>query len=304
MPTGARLERTLSFSHQPLSAGNFAAPLPSNHGMTSTRNRSFLAFLLVAAAVASPCFAVMDIEEVTPARARELALDLRAKPAGPDAVSVSLEFDTTGELKSFGRVDLEMREGAKLLLSSTLKEDHPGPGRVAVSFAADRAHLDHITLRVVTGVPMNMNMVGHDLRLKDFVDPKKLAPAATTPEEESRFLAAVRKAFEARDASGLDALTCWDRVPAEMKKRLQATYASLVAEKGAVFDFKLADPNLTFVDRERTEDGVTYSMNLPLTRQLEMKGMRPTDKQTLFVLTFGVGEKDGKLLLTGSAPVK
>jgi hypothetical protein len=37
---------------------------------------------------------------------------------------------------------------------------------------------------------------------------------------------------------------------------------------------------------------------------LEMKGRRPTDKTILFELTFGVGEKEGKLFLVGSAAVK
>jgi hypothetical protein len=271
--------------------------------MKPTPHLPCLAFLILAASAASPCLAMMELEDVSPARAKELGLVVQATAAGPDAVRVSLEFDAKGELKSYSRVDLEIREGGKLLLSSSLKDEPSKPGRVAVSFAADRARLDRITLRVVTGVPFEM--VGHDLRLKDFVDLKKLAAGpATLPAADAQFLAAVRQAFDARDATGLDAITCWDRVPAEMRKRLHDTYASLVAEKGAVFDFKLADLDPESADRDRTENGVTYRMNLPLTRQLEMKGMRPTDKQILFVLTFGVGEKDGKLFLTASAPVK
>ena len=52
------------------------------------------------------------------------------------------------------------------------------------------------------------------------------------------------------------------------------------------------------------EDGVTYRMNLPITRQLNMKAIDPRDNKTLFVLTFAVGEKDGKLFLLASARAK
>src|SRR5438876_621469 len=83
-------------------------------------------------------------------------------------------------------------------------------------------------------------------------------------------------------------LTCWDRVPEKQKQSLQATYAALVVEKDATFDFKLTDPDPKFVDRDRTEEGVTYRMNLPVTRQLNMKAIDPGDKKTLFVLTFAV----------------
>lgn len=127
---------------------------------------SILAFLLVAA-VASPCLAYMPIEEVSPERAKELGMEIRSKPAGPDGVRIELEFKTAGELKRFSRVDMEIREGERWV-SASLREERPGPGRVVVSFAAARADLDKITLRVVTGAPLNM--AGHDLRVEDFVE--------------------------------------------------------------------------------------------------------------------------------------
>jgi hypothetical protein len=267
--------------------------------MKALLHLSVLTFLLALAA--SPCFAEMTIEHVSKERAKELGMEIRSNPAGPDAVRVVLEFQATGELKNFSRVDMGITEGGKLLLASSLKEEKSKPGHVVVSFAADRANLKKITLRVVVSAPLGG--AGYDLRMKDFVKPEKAAGAAT-PEEEARFLAEVRKAFAARDASGLDALTCWDRVPAKLKENLQAAYASLVAEQGVVFDFKLADPDRKFVDRDRTEEGVTYRANLPVTRQLNMKATDPRDKKTLFILTFAVGEKDGKLFLLGSAPVE
>ena len=132
---------------------------------------SVLTFLLVAAS--SPCFAMMSIAHVSTERARELGMEIRSKAAGPDAVRVELEFEIKGELKSYGRVDLEISEGGKLRLFASLKEEQSRPGRVVVSFSADRANLDKITLRVVVGMPMNM--VGYELRVKDFLAMEKLS---------------------------------------------------------------------------------------------------------------------------------
>jgi hypothetical protein len=61
-------------------------------------------------------------------------------------------------------------------MSSSLKEERSKAGLVVVSFAADRGNLDNITLRVVTKSPGQVvpEMTGYDLRVKDFVDLKKL----------------------------------------------------------------------------------------------------------------------------------
>ena len=251
---------------------DFSRQTPGNRVivyMKTLLNLSVLAFLLAVTARSS--FAYMSIEEVSKARAKELGMEVRTVQAGPDVVRIELEFKADGDLKSFERVDLELMEGGKLVLESTLKEEKATPGHVMVGFAAARAHLDGMTLRVVTGTPRDYT--GYDLRLKDFIEPVKAAGAATS-EEEARFLAAVRKAFEARDATGLDALSCWDRTPADRKKSMQSSYAALVAEKGVIYDFKLADPDMKFVDRPQIENGVTYHFNLPITRQLELKAIK------------------------------
>ena len=44
---------------------------------------------------------------------------------------------------------------------------------------------------------------------------------AASAEEEARFLAAVKTAFEKHDANALVALSCWDRVPEKLKKSTQ-----------------------------------------------------------------------------------
>jgi hypothetical protein len=121
--------------------------------------------------VPSPCRAFEEIEIVTKERAKALGLEIRSNAAGPDAVRVELEFAVNGELKNYNRVALEMYDGDKLLLSSTLKEEESKPGHVVVSFAASRAKLDKISLKVVT---FDGTRVGHVISVKDFVDLGKL----------------------------------------------------------------------------------------------------------------------------------
>jgi hypothetical protein len=132
--------------------------------MKTTLGISVLTLLLVT--TPSVCFALMSIEHVSKERAKELGMEIRTKQAGPDGARIELEFETKGELKSFVRVDLEIREGEKSWLSATLREEQSKSGRVVVSFAADRVNLDKITLRVVVGAPMNLT--GYDIRVKDF----------------------------------------------------------------------------------------------------------------------------------------
>jgi hypothetical protein len=124
------------------------------------------------ALTSSRSFAMMDIEIISQGRAKELGLEVRANAAGPDAVRAELGFETK-TLPRYSRVDLEVRDGGKLLLSSTLREEPAEPGRVIVSFAADRARLGQFTLRVVTGVGTR-NMIGYDIPVKEFVDLDRL----------------------------------------------------------------------------------------------------------------------------------
>lgn len=144
--------------------------MPSNRGMKTIRLFGTLAFLLLANS--NLCLALMEIDFLTPARAKELGMEIRTMPVGSDAVRVELEFPAKGVFQNFSRVDLDFSDKGKSLLSSSLREERPKPGRIMVSFAADRAKLDKLTLRVVTGVPMQM--MGYELRVKDFVDLAKL----------------------------------------------------------------------------------------------------------------------------------
>ncbi|HEV3145559.1 MAG TPA: hypothetical protein VGZ47_16820 [Gemmataceae bacterium] len=132
----------------------------------------FSVVLVLLLAMPSLGCAFESIDIVTKERAKELGVEIRWNPAGPDAVRVVLEFETKGELKSYTRVELAMHEGDKLLMSSTLREEEAKPGHVVVSFAADRKKLPQIQLRVVT--QNGGERTGYEISVKDFVDLEKL----------------------------------------------------------------------------------------------------------------------------------
>jgi len=140
---------------------------------------SVLAVLLAVAP--SPCFALWEIGQVTKERAKELGMEIRSKAAGPNAVRVELEFAIKGKLKSFSRVDLRFNEGDKSLVTATLRENRSRPGRVVVSFAAERTHLDKITLWVMVPDMMPGGTI-YELRVEDFVELDK--PFTKKGEEE------------------------------------------------------------------------------------------------------------------------
>jgi hypothetical protein len=129
---------------------------------------SAVAVLLVAP---GPCFALWGIYPVTPKTAKELGLEVRSTPAGPDMVRIELEFKLEGQLKGFSRVDLRIGDGDKDLVIAPLQEDRSKPGRVVVGFAADRTRLDRITLCVM--VPESHGGTVYEARVKDFVEPAK-----------------------------------------------------------------------------------------------------------------------------------
>ncbi len=135
--------------------------------MKAIFNISVLAVLLVVAP--SPCFALWSIAPVSKERAKELGMEIRSKAAGPNAVRVELEFKIEGKFQSFSHVDLRIGEGGKSLVTAPLQENRSKPGRVIVSFAAERAQLDKLTLWVMVA-DMVPGGTAYELRVKDFVD--------------------------------------------------------------------------------------------------------------------------------------
>ena len=116
----------------------------------------------------SPCFALTFTVDVSTERAKELGLEVRSEPAGPDEVRVDLEFKIEGALKDFSQVDLRIGAEKAPLLTAPLREDRSKPGRVVVSFSAERGQLGLINLRVT--VPESDGRTIYILRVKDFVE--------------------------------------------------------------------------------------------------------------------------------------
>jgi hypothetical protein len=149
-----------------------------------------------------PCFAAWAIGgHLSKQQAKEMGMEIRSKTNGTNEVSVELEIKTEGELSSVGqvgsRVELKITKGERCLLSATLKEDRSQPGRVIVSFAADRAHLEMATLHVwVGGGVRGMGGARHELRVKDFVELGKVRYYPHADAEEAARLA--RDLAEAR----------------------------------------------------------------------------------------------------------
>src|SRR5947209_17635068 len=119
----------------------------------------------------SPCFALWGIALVSKERAKELGMEVRSTAAGPNHVRVELEFKTEGELKDFSHVDLRFGEGDNPPVTAPLQEDRAKPGRVVVSFTANRGYLDKTNLWVMVPEPDGGSI--YQLRVKDFVGPQK-----------------------------------------------------------------------------------------------------------------------------------
>jgi hypothetical protein len=131
-----------------------------------------LAVLILFAAVCGKCLADMSIGNVSKDRARELGIELRAKPNGPKEAWIELEFKPEGKLADFHHVSLEIRDDKQFQLGWTpLKDERTSTGSVVVRLMGNRAFLENVTLRVVRGA---MGEVGDDLRIRDFVDLKEL----------------------------------------------------------------------------------------------------------------------------------
>ncbi len=130
-----------------------------------------VAVLLTAAPV--PCFAMRSIGVVSTNEAKAMGIEVRATAAGPDAAWLELEFKPESRLKSFDHVELEIREGDKMLVAyAVLAEKRSASGNIVVHFMANRAYLDKVIVIVVTGFPSNY--ANNELHMKDFVDTARI----------------------------------------------------------------------------------------------------------------------------------
>jgi hypothetical protein len=142
--------------------------------MKAIFNISAVAWLL--AAVQSPCFALWGLDEVTQERAKEMGIEVRSAKAGPNHLRVEMEFKTDGALKNYAegslkdhsRVELRVGLEDNPPVTAALREDRSKPGRVAVSFIADRGELDRISLWIM--IPAPLGGTAYMVQMKNFVE--------------------------------------------------------------------------------------------------------------------------------------
>jgi len=119
------------------------------------------------------CLAMMEIARLSKDEARKMGIELRALAAGPRDARIEMEFDTRDALKKFNRVDLELMQDGKFLVLAPLKEERTKPNHILVAFAADRAAIKTLTLRIVVSEPA-LGGTGFEIPLKDFIDLDKI----------------------------------------------------------------------------------------------------------------------------------
>ena len=130
------------------------------------------------------------------------------------------------------------------------------------------------------------------------------SPAAST-NKEAQFVAEARTAFKKHDVDRLMSLYCWDGVLDETKA---ATRQAILEDmRGAVIDVTLTDPDPRWTVRVWKGNLVTYVVNLPVTKNLNVK-LKPQKGDgpgvEYHMKPYNVGEKDGKLYLLSAAPGK
>jgi hypothetical protein len=150
-------------------ARNILAPPASKEPMKTTFS---LAVLILFVAACGTCLAMISTRNVSKELAKELGIELRAKPNGPNEAWIELEFKPEGKLAGFKHVSLEIRDDKQFQLGWTpLKDERTSTGSVIVRLMGNRAFLEKVTLRVVRG---DFGDHGDDLQIKDFVNLKEL----------------------------------------------------------------------------------------------------------------------------------
>jgi hypothetical protein len=136
-------------------------------------NLTMLVAAVVLFAAAGQCFALRGVAIVTKEQAKEMGIELKASPSGPDACWLELEFKPEGKLKQFHEVLLDIHDGEKSIVSWTpLKDSRTESGKVIVRMTASRTYVEKITLSIVAGDPGNLTH--YELHVKDFVDVTKI----------------------------------------------------------------------------------------------------------------------------------
>jgi predicted aspartyl protease len=137
--------------------------------MKTIFNISILAVLLGVAA--SPCFAMRSFGFVNKERAKEMGMEMRFTANGTHEVLVELEFKTEGYLKNFSPERHSVVELQTPDATAALQLKQPSPGHFAVSFRANGANLDKISLWVRLDAPEDADYI---VRVRDFIELEKV----------------------------------------------------------------------------------------------------------------------------------
>ncbi len=130
-----------------------------------------LSFLFLAAS--SPCFALMEIEDVSTIRAKELGVSFRTNMNGQAGTKVWMEFKAQGALKTFSYAELEIIEGNRHLVTAPLLATRTSPNQVAVQFSADPAWLPGSVLMIVAELADGgLGRVGYRFKVQEFIAPQ------------------------------------------------------------------------------------------------------------------------------------
>src|SRR5204863_3126651 len=106
-----------------------------------------LAVLVLLMAACGTCLALIETRKVSKDQAKELGIELRAKPNGPKEAWIELEFKPEGKLAGFQHVSLEIADGEQIQLGWTpLNDERTSTGSVIVRLMGNRAFLEKVTL--------------------------------------------------------------------------------------------------------------------------------------------------------------
>jgi hypothetical protein len=124
---------------------------------------------------------------------------------------------------------------------------------------------------------------------------------AASSSEEARVIANVKKAFATRQTQPILDLYYWEGVSQKDKGQVSKNISSEVNSEKTIKSIQFIGPKPNALT-EIVRSGVTYRINLPITKRLEIKfekkdGVTSTTR-------FNVGEKNGKLYFVQLAPVK
>jgi hypothetical protein len=128
-----------------------------------------MAALLMGAAM--PGRAMMEFEDVSPERAKEMGIVVQSHTNGDAGVAVVVEFKAEGALKNFSRADLRVRTDGKSLVSVSLLTVRKEGATVQTRFSVDPTWLAKSELMLVVNNGTR-TIIGYRLKAGEFVEIK------------------------------------------------------------------------------------------------------------------------------------